>query len=291
VPLVTPELAAKYVLTTATGSRAVFNDRTDADYVGPLTEHSGFDSPEIREEQENRPGTDGGVHGMFLFGRRPMTMKGKVLNPASAAERAARIAKLQAAVFGCMRADGTLAWTTIDGTSVSIKVRAQQPLRIEGAWQKDFQIALVAADPRIYSTVTSTSGSTTVGASALNKVVGAVGDGTAYTWPVVTIYIPVAFNGSIVLRSLPDPTTGIGLLFDGTTLPVDPAVGGGTHTSVKLDMQNNTVTGPTGSNLYGKVDPTRANWIPVYPGANTFTATFNANTASAMTISWKNAWW
>jgi hypothetical protein len=55
-----------------------------------------------------------------------------------------------------MREDAVLRWTALGGEAVEIKVRRQQPVRITKGYVKEFQIPLVAADPRIYSAKTST---------------------------------------------------------------------------------------------------------------------------------------
>jgi hypothetical protein len=148
---VAPELSAKYTLVSPNGFRAVFNDQTDVDYVGVVTEATGFDAPEIREDSENRPLTDGANHGRFLFGRRPMTISGRVFNATNIVGRTNQLAKLQSAVNDCVHSDGTLYWTLANGQSLYVNFRAQQPLRFNGNWVKDFQMALVAADPRIYA--------------------------------------------------------------------------------------------------------------------------------------------
>jgi DNA-binding beta-propeller fold protein YncE len=163
-------LSTKYVLTGPDGTRAVFNEPSDADYVGAITEITGLDSPEIRESAENLSGLDGGVHGNFYLGRRPITLSGMIYNVVSAEDRNKKITKIQQA-SAALREDATLEWTPAGGEAVYIKVRRQQPLRATGSWTKTFQLLLVAADPRIYSVATQeavtsfpgTGGETTVG--------------------------------------------------------------------------------------------------------------------------------
>lgn len=146
-----PQLSTKYVLTGPDGTRCAFNDTTDVDYVGAITEIAGLDSPEVRENGENLTGFDGGVHGDFFLGRRPITISGTIYNVVSNEDRNNKITKLKQAA-AALREDATLEWTPEGGEASFVKVRLQQPIRISGGWVKDFQLALIAADPRIYST-------------------------------------------------------------------------------------------------------------------------------------------
>lgn len=144
------ELNITYTLTGPTGARAVFNDQNDPDFVGMLTEVTGLDSPDVRESAEDMVQQDGGIHGNFYYGRRPITLTGIILNPASAAARNVRLDKL-AQASDAMRSDALLTWTPTGGVPMQASVRRQQPLRVSGAWQKSFQLGLVAADARLYS--------------------------------------------------------------------------------------------------------------------------------------------
>lgn len=77
-----PQYGVKYVLTgmQGDGTRVVFNDPQDADYVGMLTNISGLDSPDVRESADDLIGDDGGVHGNFFHGRRPIVLEGMIDN-------------------------------------------------------------------------------------------------------------------------------------------------------------------------------------------------------------------
>lgn len=150
-------LSTKYVLTGPDGTRAVFNEPSDPDFVGAITEVTGLDSPEIRESSENLSGLDGGVHGNFYLGRRPVTLSGTIYNVVSAEDRNKKITKIQQA-SAALREDATLEWTPAGGEAVYVKLRRQQPLRVSGAWAKEFQLLMVSADPRIYSVATQEAG-------------------------------------------------------------------------------------------------------------------------------------
>lgn len=145
------EYGAKYTLTGPDGTVAVFNDSTDPNYVGILSpESSGLDSPDVREDAQERTEDDGGIHGNFYYGRRPVVLQGTII-ATSAVQRNERAEKLTRA-SNAMRSDATLKWKPAGATEeVQLTLRRQQPLRITKGFTKEFQVSLVAADARIYS--------------------------------------------------------------------------------------------------------------------------------------------
>lgn len=159
------QTSTKYTLTGPDGTIATFNEPADPNFVGYLTETTGLDSPEVRESAENTAGLDGGIHGNFLYGRRPITLAGSIINVISATDRNAKITKLQQA-SNAMREDAVLSWTPDGGEASFINVRRAQPLRVTGGWNKDFQLLLVSADPRVYAKAL------TVATAALGATVG-----------------------------------------------------------------------------------------------------------------------
>lgn len=150
------QLSVKYTFTGPDGTIATFNEPSDPNYVGSITEITGLDSPEVRENAENLTGMDGGIHGNFYDGRRPITISGTILNVVSNEDRNKKITKLTQA-SNALREDAILEWTPDGGEAQFVKVRRQQALRISGAWVKTFQLSLVAADPRIYSSKLETT--------------------------------------------------------------------------------------------------------------------------------------
>jgi virginiamycin B lyase len=165
-----PQLGTKYTLTGPDGSIATFNDPNDVNFVGSITEITGLDSPEVRENAENIVGMDGGIHGNFYHGRRPITISGTIYNVVSNEDRNFKVTKLLQA-SNAMREDAILEWTPDGGERQFVKVRRQQPVRVTGGWSKSFQLLLVAADPRIYSTKLST---TIIGATVVKQLVAGI---------------------------------------------------------------------------------------------------------------------
>lgn len=153
----------KFTLTGPDGTVATFNDSTDANYVG-VTDLgvSGIDSADIRESADDLVEGDGGVHGDFFYGRRPVIIAGHISPITSKADRDAKVGKLTRASnamrrlnpIDTSRGDCTLSWDPLgDTNTVFVRLRRQQPVRITGPWVKQFMLSMVAADPNIYSSV------------------------------------------------------------------------------------------------------------------------------------------
>jgi hypothetical protein len=295
MPNAAPHTGATYILTGPDGTKAVFNDQTDPDYVGMLNEITGLDSPDVRESADDLVQFDGGIHGAFFYGRRPIVMTGIVLNPDSVQDRNERIQKIQHA-SNAMRQDAILQWISVDGDWFKVGVRRQQPLRVTGAWQKQFQIALVAADPRIYSDAThlktvalfdgddSLSGrgydavyDKDYGPSIINGQALVENVGTADTYPVITV------NGPIVNPVLFNFTTGQAIHITYTLEAGE---------SLVIDLLNRTVKLNGTASRYGAVDFAETSWWALVPGINDirFSATSFSDGATYMSIVHRDAW-
>lgn len=147
-----PQWGVRFILEGPDGSEAVFNDSTSPNYAGVLIpeECSGLDSAEVRENLTDRTEQDGSIQGDQFYGKRPIVLTGEI--PAtSAIERNEMLARLKRA-SNAMRKDAALMWQPSGGENQFVKCRRQQPLRVTGNWLKKFQLSLVAADPRLYST-------------------------------------------------------------------------------------------------------------------------------------------
>lgn len=164
------EWAARYVLDLPGVQRAVFNDSTDADYVGALSpESSGLDSPEVREDAQDATEADGGIHGNFFYGRRPVILQGTIL-ATNATDRNTKVGKLLRA-SNAMRTDAILRWKPLGAPDeVFVSLRRQQPPRVTKGFVKDFLLPMVSADARIYSmTLTSASATGLLGGPSAFK--------------------------------------------------------------------------------------------------------------------------
>lgn len=285
-----PQFGVKYTLTGPDGATIVFNDPTDPNYVGVLTEITGFDSPEVRENADNIVELDGGVHGNFYYGRRPLTMTALVYGHATTTQRNARLTALQQAT-NAMRGDCVITWTPDGGEQQFLAVRRQQPLRVSGAWNKEVQLALVAADPRIYS---STLYSNTVfagtaggaggrsypkkfsfgyGASQVAGQLITTNSGSALTYPILTITGP-GQNPAIL-----NNTTGQTIAFNYTL---------GAGETLVVDTLNRTVLLGTYPNLIINPDfeTDASGWSAYNSGGAAAPTTFARQNGWAYTGSW-----
>lgn len=289
------ELNATYTITAPNGAVAVLNDQSSPDYVGVVTELGGFDSPDVRESAEDLVAQDGGIHGDFFDGRRPITINGVILNPSSATDRNVRLDKLSAAVTA-LRADSIIKWTPSGGEERYIAARLQNGPRFSGAWQKEFTVGMVAEDPRIYSTqlyqatISASSGGTSSGRvydKAYNFGYGAgtpsgstiiPNTGTITTYPTLIVYGP---GTNPVITNF---TTGqsISLTY---TLGAGEFMQIETHPLLRTVMLNNQAS------RYSAVDFLNTSWWGLVPGNNDIRIAFATSTTGAsLGVSWRNAW-
>jgi hypothetical protein len=267
-----PQFGVKYVMTNAEGIRAVFNDPSDLDYVGWLTDISGFDSPEVREAADDLVGDDGGVHGTFYYGRRPVVLEGMIDSRPDNVERNRRMTRLQRA-SNAMRADSSLRWMPEGGVEQFLNIRRQQPLRITGSYLKSFQLSMVSADPRIYS-------------AAVKEKIFAPNDHDEELENVGTTGSPpeVSITGPATAIEIHNHTTGAFIVF--------AAAYSITSTQrLDIDFRNRTVVRENGTNVYGQVQFASTTWWDIVPGLNEIAWHATGTTAnSAMTVRWRDAW-
>jgi hypothetical protein len=270
-----PEIGAPFVITGPDGTRVAFNDPDDRDYVGMLTEVTGLDAPEIRESADDLVQMDGGIHGDFYYGRRPITLSGLLLNPVSIDDRNRRMTKMMRACRA-LRADAEITWTLSGGQTQFVRVRLQNGPRFEGAWQKTFMVGMVAADPRIYSTEFQ---QTTI--DALTATGNVANLGNAPTWPYVVIRGPITNPYAMNYTS-------------GEKIQLTYAVG--TAAIVTIDTLNRTVIldDPLASyhdSLYSAVDFFETDWWQIHPGDNDIRlGSTSYGSGASLTIQWRDAW-
>lgn len=144
------EVGIKYTLVGPRGHRVVFNDETDPDFIGRIEEITGLDGPDTRESAENLVEADGGRHGDFYHGRRPITISGNLDTSSLGLSLNQKVTKLLAAT-NAMRQDAVLSWTPTGGIPMSLRLRRQQPPRVTGARVKSFLVSMVCADSEVFS--------------------------------------------------------------------------------------------------------------------------------------------
>lgn len=256
-----------YTLTGPDGTIAVFNDDTSPYYVGILDPNgcSGLDAADVRENADDLPDADGGVHGPFYEGRRPVVLAGQII-ASSVADRDDKVDRLRRASYA-LRSDAVLKWTPTGGEEIFSSLRRQQPLRVTGGYLKTFQLSMVAADPRIYSTTLFSQALTVSGN------VNITNNGDATSSPRIVI------NGAATGPTITNNTVAkIIAILSSVTI----AAGA----SRSIDVGAGTLLDGTGANRYGDLDFANTNWWGVAPGVNNIAV----GAIGSGTIYWRNAY-
>lgn len=289
----TVEVGRPYAIVGPDGTRASFNDRDDADFVGFLNGEDGITGLEragVRESADDLPDADGGVHGAFRYSRLTFTLKGLVSHEplgalagwTEAQVRAERISRLMRAT-DAMRADSLLLWTPSSAPPVRVAFRQQQPTRITGRRPKAFLIAGVSETAAIEAQDTDTLlipiAETDQQLGTYGGTATAVNNGAAEAWPVITIPAglvnPIITNHrygrSLVLFSV------LGLAAGTETFVID------------TDPRRRTIT-VNGVPKYSALYWPGSNWFPLGPGDNVLEVTAEAGNVLNVTVEWRQAW-
>jgi hypothetical protein len=284
------EYGAVYTLTGPDGTKAVFNDSSDPNYVGILSpESSGLDSADVRESAQDGTQRDGGVHGDFYYGRRPVVLQGTVI-ASSKADRAAKIAKIKRA-SNALRADATLSWPAegITGGVNVLGLRRQQPVRFTKGWVKDFMIPLVAADAFIYGKLVTESYAYTPpesGLSSQKTTAGTVADaGGGFAWVGVAnakvsdnVYATYTAEGATTSNELKFSNYGFAIPTTAliTGVKVEPEIKASVASSAETSDLHIFKTGGSGS--------VQTDEGVLWPIADSFRAYGNSNNLLGLTL-------
>jgi hypothetical protein len=269
-----PENGIPYVLTGPDGSRAVFNDDTDPDFVGLLDGEKGItgllDGADVRENGMDLVEGDGGVHGAFYLGRRSGTLEGIIWPDPDMTAVNAREQKLKRATRA-LRADAVLSWTPTGGTTRRLLVRRKERVAITARRPKEFQVQLVSASPRIEAT-TESNQTITPGAAAgeigisspISNQVGsgyqASGAGIVANLGDMEAVWRARITGPVTNPRLRNNTTGQELRFTIT-------LQAGEYLEVNADTHAITF-GAALTPRYAALDFANSDWWLLQPGAN-----------------------
>lgn len=289
-----PQDGVKYTLTNADGTVVCFNDQSDANNIG-FIRWTGLDSADVRENADDLAEADGGIHGNFWFGRRPIVGTIEFV-PNSTVDRNTRFAKLQQAA-NCLRADATLTWTPDGGDGQFLRVRRNQPLRRadDPGWKTTLSLPLVAADPRIYSnTLHSANVSASVGAASgfgfamafpLNFGGGStVADILATNSGNCATPCTIRVDGPIISPVIANATSGLKVALNYTL---------GVGEYITLDTEARTIILNGSTNRYSALDfANTTGWWSILPGTNDIRLSGGGITGgvTALTVSYRDAW-
>jgi hypothetical protein len=283
------EHGSMWTITSPQGYDVTFNQVGSPFYLEEIT---GFDSPNVRQSVEDIPEYDGAVFGNFYYGSRPVTFRGRIIS-GSATSRNLAVVQLQRALRA-LRDDATI-WAYPTGLPPMRMAARVQNLRITGGYVKEFQIGMIAADPRIYSQEQhSDSSSATAGA-----VFGAP---WPLTWPVVwgggsgasaivnvenvgNIGTPptLRVHGIIDNPEIRNETTGQSIFIDNVSLAAGEYI--------DIDVATRTAVSSVSGNIYSRVRFPGTTWWLLEPGANDIQLR-GASTGAGVqvTVYWRDAW-
>lgn len=147
------ELSLAYTFIGPDGTRAVVGncDEATADpdfvgYINPDNQITGLDGAEVRENADVLPEQDGGYHGPFYEGRRPVLVHIDLPTYLTPAQTSALERRLKRATRA-LRGDTILTWTPSDlGVELELKLRRNGKVNTTGRRPKQVQIPMVSAD-------------------------------------------------------------------------------------------------------------------------------------------------
>lgn len=259
---------------------AALNVSSDANFVGYVSDVTGLDDAGVRENAQVNAAGDGGYHGPFWRDRRPWTISGIIqpTTPLIARDNAQEL--LQKIMNMCMRQSGYLFWIPADGVEKFMVFRKQQSTRITTGQSnvvKNFQIAGVSADWRVYAAGTAKSVISPTGA-APQVTPAAVNLGNADA-PFKATVTP---SGSLTSPGLINLTTNKSIVLTGYS----------TSNPVVFDLTQQypaVYDAVTLQDLGGLIDYYNTDWtVAVAPGSQTFALA--ASGSGSLQVQWNDAW-
>jgi hypothetical protein len=224
-----------------------------------LSELDGWDSPELRATVLALAGEDRAANGPILYNARALSLKGNCVTPTDAGFWASRT-KLSTATL-LTTTDGTLTVAETATKKIAVRRAGRVLMRpMGGLFGFEFEVPLIAADPRILAnTATTIAGAGT-----------ATNTGNFKASPVLTVTGAAA--GPIVIAN----TTA------GKTVTITTSVPGGQ--ALVVDFRARTIL-LNGVNRYDLVAAT-PQWFDIAPGANTITYSGGGTPV----LSWFDSW-
>lgn len=260
------EIGIPYTLTGPDGTIAVFNAQ-GANFVGYITDISGLDSALLRDNAEDVVEGDGGVHGDFYEGRRPIVID-FIIPEGTSAQRNAQMDRIERA-SNALRGDAVLTWQESGTAIVKALWLRKNGLRFTGGVSKSGQLSMVSADPRILSFAVA---SVSDPASPLS--IPATNLGTKNAYPQLRVY-----------GATTSPVT-ITNVATGRKVVLNYAIPGGKYVDIFTYPLGRNAVDSDGVRRYSKIDFALTNWPFLSPGA---AETWTSDKGTRLDIFWRHA--
>lgn len=258
----TSEIYLGYSLDTPLGTLSFNPDPNEGLY---LTDVAGLDGASLRASSQNLPQRDGAYVFDAPRGARYPVLSGEIRVLSTLAARLTAMEQLTQYTDSIRRSDGTLRWTPTGLTERGCTVRLLDAITITGQGVlKTFQVPLIAADSKAYSTTQSSANRTGTGTLSITP------GGTADTYPVIQIHGPI--TNPVVTNTL----TGELLDFTGTTI--------GSTTTYVIDCKNETIANLSGTNEIANLVPSTSVFFPLYCSAANSLSLAGSGTSGATTL-------
>lgn len=288
------QTGAIYTLTGPNGTRAVFNDPADLDFVGFLNADGGISfGSEVRESADSQVERDGGLHGSFYAGRMPIVLQGWIPYDEPYSIVNDRIDRFYAAT-NALRADAVLRWTEDGSPERRLLLRRQQTPRVGGRLPKTFQVGLVSAahvaesaalqQQVIVAGATGYLGVASPMKSPLASIIAGggqqfvVNQGTELAYPILTI------DGPITNPRILNNTTG-------EELRLTYTLAGGEYLVIDMRQRTVVLNGNPAASRYSAVEFPASRWWGLIDGNNDIRLNAAAAGGGAQcTVAWRHAW-
>lgn len=246
-------------------TRLVFNTGADDDGVEWwATSVGGWDSPDVRSPRGQRASAHGLYLSTFFHGGRSLELAGHIVCPTTALAYSAKT--LLAAL---VNVDRDLVLTVFEDECRQVVARRSDRLLLRQTdGLVEFQIPLVAADPRKY------------GCDTRSLAVGTATDATATNHGTIDAFATATITGPVGTPTLVNVSTG-------DELPVDIALAAGEQLDVDFDLHLVTVGGASvrSALLSGY------RWWTLAPGDNVVRLEgYGTDGGTRLELRWRDAW-
>ena len=220
-------------------------------------------TPSIREIKALR----GQQQGAFVRSRytdcRTITIEGEIIGT-TIEDTFDEFDAISKSLYSSIGTAGTLRWTR-DSAGQQLQCDCQlasvSPLAFtDSANLIQYQVTLVAADPRVYDQSLTTATGSVVTNAATGNTCSFTNSGSIPTPPIIRVY------GQIVAPIVRLTSGGAGLTFTNTV-----SAGGSSY--LEIDVQNRTVKSASGTNLISSLTAGASDWFELPTGTGTVTLT------------------